>query len=248
MKSRSNIQKPAEGSTLMVVLLLVGVAVLVVGSYMAMMVQRNQMAMRSQCWNAAMGVAEAGIEEGLAQIEYSMPPTNGWTLVNGVYTKTRANPFGTADSYYTANILNTNPPIITVTGYVQAPLLSTYIKRTVQVATMKGTNQYPFGLKAKGTIVISGSSQLDSFDSSDPNYSTNGHYTPLRHKDNCYVVSQAGAAKTIQVGTGKIFGYVETAAGSGTVTFGSSGVVGDNNYASNSLNAGTVQMSPVALT
>lgn len=230
---------------LVLVLVLVGVAAVVVGSYLGLALQRNKIAMRSLAWNQALGVAEAGIEEGLAQIQYSMPPTNGWAaLTNGAYTKTRANPFVENDSFFTANIYASNTPIIIATGYVRAPLASTYIRRTVKVVTMKGTNQYPFGLHAKTSITIGGGSQVDSFDSLDPNYSTNGMYDPRRHKDNCYVVSQSGAANAIRLTRATIFGYVETGPGAGTVALGANGCVGDNNYVSNSVNAGTIQMSP----
>lgn len=233
-----------QASVLVLTMVLVGIACLVVGTYMGLALHRKNIAMRSGSWNNALAVAEAGVEEGLAQIQYSMPPTNAWSYTNGLYVKTRSNPFGVSDSYFSAAILNTNTPVITATGYVKAPVSGQYIKRVVQVVAMKGTNQYPYGLHSKGAITISGGSQLDSFDSSDPNYSTNGMYDPKRHKDNCHVVSEAGANKTVQVGTGKIFGYVETGPGAGTVTVGSSGCVGDNNYVSNSVNAGTVQMSP----
>ena len=237
--------KSTTGSVLILALFIVGIAILVVASYMGTALQRNKIAMRSAAWNQALAVAEAGIEEGLAQIQYSFPPTNGWTSAGGRYTKTRTSPFGGSDCYFSVNLNSTEPPVVTATGYVRAPLMSTYIKRTVQVVAAKGTNQYPYGLHAKGAITLGGGSTVDSFDSQDPNYSTNGMYDPNRHKANCYVVSEAGAARTIQVGTVTIFGYVETSAGAGTVTVNSSGVVGDNNYASNSINAGTVQMSPV---
>ncbi|HEV2393919.1 MAG TPA: hypothetical protein VG146_16320 [Verrucomicrobiae bacterium] len=232
-----------SGSTLVLALIIVGISFVVVGSYVGLALNRNKVAMHSMAWNQAMAVAEAGVEEGLAQIQYSITPTNGWSGAGGVYSLARNSPFGGTNSHFAVNFTSADPPVITSTGYVRAPLLSGYIKRVVRVTTVKGTNQFPYGIRAKGTITISGSSILDSFDSSDTNYSINGMYTPLRHKDNIYVASQSGASKAVQVGTGKIFGYVETSAG--TVTVGSSGVVGDNNYASNSLNAGTIQMSPV---
>jgi hypothetical protein len=210
---------------------------------MGLAMHRAKIAARSACWNQALAVAEAGIEEGLAQIQYSLPPTNAWTYTNGLYVKTRSNPFGASDSYFTAAILNTNSPVITATGYVKAPVSGSYIKRVIQVVARKGTNQFPYGIHVKGAVTLSGASQVDSYDSSDPNYSIAGMYDPLRHKDNAHVVSQSGASGVLQVGNGKIFGYVETGPGVGTVTVGG-GCVGDNNYVSNSVNAGTVQMAP----
>jgi hypothetical protein len=234
-----------RASVLILTMVLLTAACMVVGTYMGLAMHRAKIAARSASWNQALAVAEAGIEEGLAQIQYSMPPTNAWTFANGLYVKTRSNPFGSSDTYFTAAILNTNTPVITATGYVKAPVSGAYIKRVVQVMARKGTNQFPYGIHVKGTVTFSGSAQVDSYDSLDPNYSISGRYDPLRHKDNVHVVSQSGANKAVQIGNGKVFGYVETGPGVGVVTVGG-GAVGDNNYVSNSVNAGTVQMSPDA--
>lgn len=229
---KPSLQNARSGSTLILVCLVVGGACLLVGSYLGLALQRNKVALRSMAWNQAMAVAEAGIEEGLAQIQYSTTPSGGWTLSGGSYGKTRSNPFSDPNTQFTVLFSTNDPPTITATGYVRAPLLATYIKRIVQVATAKGTNLYPYGLKAKAGITLSGGASADSFDSSDPNYSTNGMYIPTRHKDNAYLVSESASAGTINVGTGKVFGYVETGAGVGTVTL-SGGAVGDNNWVSN---------------
>jgi len=225
--------KSTTASVLMIVLVGLGITCLIIGTFMSLSSQRSLVSARSLAWNDAMPVAEAGLEEALTQIQYAMPPTNGWTLTNNIYTKTRASPFNDTNVYYVANILNTNPPIITVTGFVHSPLDGGYIYRTIQVNT-KQPGRFPYGVLSKGLITLSGSSRLDSFASCDPNYSTNGAYDPAKAHDQIKLASLSSATPAIKVGTGKILGYVDTSAG-GTVTYGSSGSVGDAGW----VNGGT---------
>jgi hypothetical protein len=238
--------KPEQGNTLLLVLILAGVAITVLATALSLANHRNLIAARASAWNSALPVAEAGIEEALTQIQWSNGPVNGWTLTNGFYVKTRLNPFtgvsvaGNADSYYTVAITPTNPPIITSAGYVSAPLQGSYIHRTVQVTT-RSPGRFPYGVLAKENITISGGSQLDSFNSSDPAYSTGGMYDTNKAEANCKVVTNSGANNALQVGTGTIYGSVATGPGSSTFSVGSSGCVGDTGYVNNTLDHGTVQ-------
>jgi hypothetical protein len=90
---------------------------------------------------------------------------------------------------------------------------------------------FGFALAANNGIVLSGGGAVDSYDSSDTNYSTDGLYDPAKRKDNASVVSNLRtniALQTniaIQVGTSRIYGRVATGPG-GTVTI-TSGSVGD---------------------
>jgi hypothetical protein len=220
---------------LIVVLVALGIVCLAIGTFMSLSSQRNFISTRALAWNGAMPVAEAGLEEALTQIQYAMPPTNGWTLSSNLYTKIRTGPFGDTNIYYIANIQNTNPPIITVTGFVRSTLDGGYIYRTIQVQT-KQPGRFPYGMLAKGLITISGSSTLDSFASCDPNYSTNGMYTSTKAHDQCKVATDSSANPALKVGTGKIYGYVDTGAG-GVVSYGSGGSVGDAGWV-NGANAG----------
>src|SRR5215475_2552130 len=114
----------SQGSSLVMVLVLVGCTILVVAAAVALSVQRTRISARSASWNSAMPVAEAGIEEALTQINYGTTnsATNGWRLTNGYYLKTQTNPFSGGNSYYSVAITATNPPVITSVGYVLAPL------------------------------------------------------------------------------------------------------------------------------
>ena len=82
------------------------------------------------------------------------------------------------------------------------------------------------GLVARTTIMLAGSGSdwpwIDSFDSSDANYSTMGQYDPLKRKDKAFVATLSTAPGCINTGSGEIYGIAATAPG-GTVI----GTVGD---------------------
>src|ERR1051326_1780118 len=186
---------------------------------------------------------------------------HGWTVsTNGVCTKTRT-VGSTSDNTYVEITIDPNAavtPIITAKGYVPAPgytgktmggetafgmILGTITgqsspavaSRTVKVNTvLQSAGGGPGGLSAKGKITFSGGGSLDSFDSSDPNYSTGGQYDPTKRKANGRALSNLATSDSIHVDTAHIYGSVTTGAGAtsganSTVTV-SSGAVGDAAY------------------
>lgn len=183
---------------------------------------------RSQAWNDAMPVAESGVEEALTQLFYTgtNSPGNGWMLGgDGLYRKTRH--VGSDGSYYMVSILLSNKPVVVSAGYVPAPLaVSNLINRTVQVKLVKSPYSRG-GLTARGTITFTGGAYLDSFDSADPNYSTNGIYTASKRKDNGLATSDANVPGAISMagGTG-IYGDAATGP-NGTITNSGIAKIGD---------------------
>ena len=82
-------------------------------------------------------------------------------------------------------------------------------------------------LLARGQIDLNGNSLgIDSFDSSDPNYSNGGRYDATRNKDNGDVATNAGLTNSANIGNAKILGRVWTGPG-GSVHIGANGSVGD---------------------
>src|SRR5258705_9642474 len=147
---------------------------------------QNRFTQRSQVWNNAVPVCEAGVEEALAHINYSGTTSNfainGWQLVNSGYTKSRTN----EDVHYDMNISTDQQPIITVRGYVRAPVQATYIGRTVQVKT-KVNHRYPQAVLAKGTVSAAG--KIDSFNSTNATYNTGGQYDPAKAHDDATIAT-----------------------------------------------------------
>ncbi len=107
MKTKPTQTGDEQGNTLLVTIVVTGIIGFVLLAYMSLVQYQNGANMRSQGWNAAMPVVEAGVEEALAHLN-SRALTNGnlacdgWTLSAGKYTMTRA----IGDGFYTVSISN----------------------------------------------------------------------------------------------------------------------------------------------
>src|SRR5882724_6835015 len=126
--------KSDSGSVLVAAVIMTAVIALVLGSYLTLLASRNRITMRSQSWNEAVPVLEAGLEEAFTHLHNDASVSlagNGWTAVgagsNIVYQKTRYftnTGFFNDKSYFVATISNatTATPVIYSQGYVPAPL------------------------------------------------------------------------------------------------------------------------------
>ena len=209
-------------------------------SYLILVRNQETSVVRSQVWNQAIAVAEAGLEEGMSHLNSESGlnhifAANGWTLQpDGTYQMTRF----LDTSYYTVviSIPSTNPPVITSTGYVPVPVAAvtlnpdttTYISRTVQVVT-RPNPLMTVALAVKQQIDFKGSNNAtDSFDSGDTNYcGPFGMYDKTKTKANGDVVTDYAIVNSINVGSAKIKGTIRTGPG-GTTSIGSGGSVGDS--------------------
>src|SRR5690606_25285186 len=94
-----------EGNVLFGTLFTTGIICLYMGSYLTLVRSENNVTKRSQTWNMAIPVAEAGIEEALTYLQTSFPDlktTGKWTpMGNGALYKTNAL---SADEYYKVGI------------------------------------------------------------------------------------------------------------------------------------------------
>ncbi len=202
-----------DGSILLMTLIIMGILCLAIGSYLYLLRTTSNWVERSQAWNTALALAEAGIEEGLAQINSGFGTNNlgsangnGWSgPAGGIYgPKVVTMPGG---GTYSATIdmsgALSSMPVITVTGTTNPPASSQPVSRTVRVFTATAF-AFPGGMTAIEDITMNGNNvTLNSFDSSDPNYSTNGMYNPLAWKSNGDIASLEGF---IKLGNGDIFG------------------------------------------
>lgn len=214
-----------QGNTLLVTLVTVGIIGLSVTAYLDVISNHNVSTMRSLQWNSAIPVAEAGIEEALTHLYYNpySRDADGWDLVNGQFTKERL----LSDRRYVTTISTDAIPVIVSKAYVLKPFSAEYIDppRTVMAVT---TND-PFfskGMVAKGQIDIYGNNlTIDSFDSVDPNYSTNGRYDAAKRKDNGDVATNSSVVDSLSSGTAAIYGKASTGPG-GAVSIGPTGSIG----------------------
>jgi len=187
----------------------------------------GQMIGRSQSWNGAMGMAEAGIEEAFTHLRYcpTNRASNNWVLNLAGNQYERGRPLG--DSRYDVTISTNWDPIIISQGKIRAPGQTNYIVRTVRVMA---TNDPMFSaaLEAMEGIDFSGNNiRINSYDSRDSSYSNlDGSYNPQKFKDRGKVVCRVGP---FNIGNANIWGRVETGDDS-ILTIGPGGVVGSTQF------------------
>src|SRR3989454_1102299 len=236
-----------ESSVLLVTLLTAWVIGISLVSYLTLVANQNRSTFHSLTWSTCVPVMEAGIEEALTQLHYNSITNllfNHWTFgIDGLYHKRRY--VGADGSYYETTIQPVDPPVIVSTRYAAAPadtgksmggssafgmILGTVggsispsapamVNRKVRV-TAKRQSAGAGGLMAKDLIQFEGSSYLDSFDSSDSNYSTNGIYDPAKRKDKAMALTNSKSAGAIKLASAMIYGSATTGPGGSVIVAG----------------------------
>jgi hypothetical protein len=231
-----------DGGVLLVALLTCVILGILIGSYLSLIYNQQLSVTRAQAWNTALVVAEAGVEEAMAHLNSGVKTNNlavnSWASMGpGVYEKTNV----LGDSYSVVDIqirpaVTNADPVIVSKAYVSGPISRPKISRTVQVNTKpKSIAAIPGGMVVSTTIDLKGSGiAVDSFNSSDPKYSTGGMYDPKKAKDGAQVTTLSGVGNDINLGNSSIKGTVHTGPGSKVGT-GPHASVGDNAW----VNAGT---------
>jgi hypothetical protein len=151
---------------------------------------------RSQAWNGALSMAEAGVEEALAQLNPGAAVSgidrtaNGWGQpVGNLYgPMSRTLNYGSYSVVYTTDA----DPIIYSTGYVAMAYPAATLVRTLRVVTTNAP-LFNMGLVGINGITMKGSGMaVDSFNSANPALSTNGQYDPTKTSTNGNVGSVNG--------------------------------------------------------
>jgi hypothetical protein len=232
-----------DGSVLIVMIVVTAIVGITLGSYLNLVANQNLSVLRSMAWNSAISVAEAGVEEAMAHvnrngtnrvldgwaadgtmIQTPLPGTN--IMVNAVYV-TRERTIGSS-KYKVYISKDIDPPVIYAEGHVLNPKGNDYLPRPrVVKATTVTDFLFTKGMVAKGEIDLSGNNiRSDSFDSTDPNYSTGGKYDSTKAKANGDVATNSSLIDSLDVWNAEVFGHVSTGPG-GNVKIGSNGSVGD---------------------
>ncbi len=224
MRIRS-IQTPGHaGTVLFVTLISAGLIGIVLASYLTMTSTSQRLMMRSEAWNSAMGVVEAGVEEAMGHLNENWETglaSQGWGISGTNYVTTRY----IGSNYYVAKISVLKPYIIESQGFAHMPLNNSYVSRVVQVQTAN-TGLFSKVLVAREKVDINGSNvNFDSYDSTDPLASTNGQYDAAKRRDNGDIATNSGDKNMLSVGNAKIRGRIGTGPG-GTANLGSQSVVG----------------------
>ena len=215
-------RRETAGSVLVVTLVIIGVLCITLGSYLYLVRTENVSVARSQAWNSSLALAEAGVEEAMAQLNPGAllfttnidRSANGWGGPSGgIYGPVARS---LTNGSYGVVITADNPPVIYSTGYVAVPTISATASRVVQVTTAT----FPLfgaGMVAQGDITMHGNNvTVNSFDS------RLGPYNPLTAGTNGSVASEGGL---VDVGNANINGplYLGPTASNG---------IGPNGYVS----------------
>ncbi len=248
MKTSITSLQSQQGTTLLVTIVVTGITGFLLLAYLSLVQNQNRANMRSQGWNSAVPVVEAGIEEALAHlnnrgITNGSLAADGWTQSGNTYTMART----LGDSFYSVSIKNyvtggTNVPFIESFGYVVRPtslassggplLAVTVVQNTVEYlgrgvrARTRRQAIFSKGMVAKDSIDMNGNNiATDSFDSLDPLYSTNGIYISTKSRDNGDVAVNASVTNSLSAGNANIKGHVAVGPG-GTISVGNNGSIG----------------------
>jgi hypothetical protein len=247
MKTKLTGSSRVNGAALLTALIICTTLSLVLMYYLSLVQQQTLISSRSQSWNMAIGVAEAGVEDGLQQLSdnASNLVADGWAYNGLVYkSPTRSLPDG---SYYQAFIdFSSDPfnPAVTSIGTeiphtfafnqtaafmatIGSSSASPSITRAVVVRCSR-SNPFIKGLAVKQTIDMNGNNvEIDSFDSTDPTKSTAGQYDPTKYiGTNGDIATNMRLINGISGGNANIYGHVMVGQG-GTMSLGPQGGVGD---------------------
>jgi hypothetical protein len=240
MRIRRNKAAGVQASALTITLILCVILATLVCSYFCLIKTQHFSVGRSQAWNEAMTVAEAGVEEALALLNSGiqvpstgmLPPTSWTGTAGNIHNGTNRPSCKFGSSYYSVSISNLFAganPVIIATGYVPGPMGSPPLSRTVRVLTAPHPT-FP----VKGPMIVEQTYNANGYNvGTDSFNSTNGPYNPLTPGTNGDVVCLTTNANSIAIGNGKIDGNVRTPPGGVqgvTATVGSQGSVGDAAY------------------
>jgi hypothetical protein len=242
MRTSLSIRQRILGGTLFATIIITAIIGIALAAYLTHTTNQNQLVVRSQVWNSALPVAEAGLEEAFTHCYWNFPTnmaTEGWDRVNNDYAKRNlvgdgglggpGRRLGTlkANGYFEVSITSNTPMSFTVTsaGYFPMPGSDTHVKRTIKVsATNLPVFVGPMVLKDK--VDMNGNNVVtDSYDSTDVSKSTLGKYDPAKAGDNGDIACLSGLKNAFGVGNANIWGRVFTGP-SGTVEVGPGGAVG----------------------
>lgn len=205
-------------------LILVAIMASVLAAIMSHVSQEHRMLARTEAWNSALPIAEAGVEEAMShmrKVESGYRAVNGWTQSGTNYTLTRTRTNG----IYNVSIDTQIPPVIISTGKVWSASANKYIERRINART-RGESFFMKAISAKQKITLSGQISVDSFDSDNSLYSSNGLYVASKKKDGGDVGTNMSAPDAIDMGgQAKIYGRVATGP-LGTVKVGGQNDVG----------------------
>lgn len=209
---KTNSIRPKEDGAVMLTtaLCIFAVITLLVVGYLWLLMGHSRRVDESQRWNQAMAVAEAGVEEAFAQLNWGPSPGRGDLSANGwgqAATATAGiDAFGPpplrtisggsySSSFIAPTLITTNGALATIysTGMVSSPLRGATISRRIEV-TATLAPLFPDAVDVISNFTGNGSSvAVNSWDSTSTNFSTNGQYDSSKTSTNGSVGVEYGS-------------------------------------------------------
>jgi hypothetical protein len=237
-----------RGSLLIVAMILTAVIGISIASYIRLGLQSQKISNRALYNNAAINLAENGLEEAMYSINKMVDdPSYGWTgwstTGTGVSDDAKRR-FPSSSGTYSFDQNATGYVRVFVYNYkgINAPVIvarstinlgggsSASIEKWVEVVLSR-TSKFANGLVAKDSIVFSGgNASVDSWNS-DPGHGTAGHtctyiaYDPSIRNDNGSVGSISVAVDAVLVKQANVWGYVSTNGDDPTDSVGKTGSI-----------------------
>lgn len=243
MKTHLKQSRIPRGNTLVLTLVITTLVGFTLVAYLSLVKTQSFSTARSQAWNSAIPVIEAGVEDALTHLNVN--GTNnllaccGWSQSGNLYWTTRVLGEGryvVVISNWVAGMGNLTQPVIESRAFMNVPnfvaaqpdwmlaqvsggnLVQNHLARAVRVRA-KPRGMFMKGMVSKGDMVFNGNALVDSFDSEDSSKSTNGKYDPAKREDHGDVASNGQIINSVAAGANtKIYGKVSTGPG-GTAGF-----------------------------
>jgi hypothetical protein len=193
---RDQNRQSTQGSILLVTMGLAVLSGVTLASYYTLVVQEHRTVSRSQSWNRSLTLAEAGVDEALAQVNASPGnfTANNWGGTGGTNGSFGPVTRTLSDGTYSVAIVNSSVPAIYATGFVAVADTSQTVSRKVKV-TFSPQQMSPFtvALGAVTNINMNGHQVItDSYNSQTNTLSTNGQYDPNKTSTNGSIASVGG--------------------------------------------------------
>jgi hypothetical protein len=237
--------KSDRQGNILVVLAMCTALCLGVAGYFSIVQQQLSLSKRSQTWNVAMAIVEAGIEEGLEHLNnnHNNLLADGWTFSGNAYSRSQTLADGNSYTVYIENPTSINPSIV-AKAFVNSPIIAQNriqtgffatsgqqmsagtVARAVRVKCARG-QLYTAAAVAKHDIDLNGNGILsDSYDSGSPSKSTQGRYDASKYSgDMGDIATNGGVEDNVGVGNANIYGRLHTGPNC-PVDIGPNGAVG----------------------
>jgi len=215
-------KREPSGSALIVTVVTTGILGIMLAAFVKLAEFQNHITARSHAWNAALPLAEAGVEEALTHlyhVDRGDLATNGWIRFGASWTRTRTN----KNLRIAMVISNAAQPVVYSRGGSRIVGRDhAFVERTVRVRTRREA-LFSKAIVAKEDITLNGNNILvDSFDSLDPAYSSGGLYDSAKRKNNGDIATNSSVRNALDTDNANICGRVSTGPG-GSVEIGPKG-------------------------